>query len=137
MRRRTLGALVAAAVAAPGAAAWAAFADGVAAGPASLATYTVPTPTGIRCAGLASLTSSRIAWDAVTPPPGDTVDYVVTLPRGGTAVASTPSYALPAITLVPGQYAVQARIGSGWLSQPTTITVSLTALGLLYLCRVP
>ncbi len=135
MTRRTLGAVVALAAAAPGAAAWAAFGSGVAAGPASLATYTVPAPANLRCAGLASLTSSRLAWDAVVPPPGETVDYVVTLPGGRTTTTSAAFHQLPVVTL-PGQYAVQARV-AGWLSQPTTITVTLTALGLLYLCRVP
>jgi hypothetical protein len=44
-------------------------------------------------------------------------------------------YQLPAVSL-PGQYAVQAQISSGWRSSATTITVSLGALG-LYVCRTP
>jgi hypothetical protein len=54
-------------------------------------------------------------WDAVTPPPGDTIAYVVTQPGGAETTTSS----------------------SGWRSQATTITVSLGALGLLYLCSTP
>lgn len=136
MRRGALGLVVAAAVLVPGALAWAAFAGAVAAGPASLTAYAVPAPAGLRCQGLDSLTTSRVAWDAVAPPPGETVDYVVTLPGGRTTTTNATYHPLPLITL-PGRYAVQARISSGWLSQPATITVTLTALGLLYLCSTP
>lgn len=136
MRRCAVALALVAVAAAPGAVAWAAFGGVVSAGAASLATYTVPTPANVRCQGLTSLTSSRIVWDAVAPPAGQAVDYVVTLPGGRTTTTSATFHQLPLITL-PGQYAVQARIDSGWLSQPTTITVTLTALGLLYLCRAP
>ncbi|HZV72167.1 MAG TPA: hypothetical protein VFF79_00475 [Conexibacter sp.] len=141
MRRRALAAAVAAAAlgtspwAAP--AAWAAFAATVTTSGTSLAAYTVPTPGNIRCSGLTSLASSRILWDAVAPPAGDTIVYAVTLPSGGTTTTSATFYQLPAVTLMPGQYAVQAQISSGWRSAATTITVSLGALGLLYLCRTP
>jgi hypothetical protein len=136
MRRRAVALALVAGAAAPGAVAWAAFGGGVSAGAASLATWTVPAPANLRCQGLTSLTSSRIAWDAVAPPGGQTVDYVVTLPGGRTTTTSQTFHTLPVVTL-PGQYAVQAQIASGWLSQPVTITVTLTALGLLYLCATP
>ena len=134
---RMLVALAAAAFAPWPAAAWAAFAATVAASGATLATYTVPTPTGIACRGLVSLTSSQIVWTAVAPPPGDSVVYVVTAPGGRQTTTAAASYNLPAATLTPGQYAVQAQISSGWRSVATTITVSLGALGLLYLCSTP
>ena len=102
----------------------------------SLATYVVPAPSGLACSGLASLTTSRIVWSAVTPPAGDAIAYVVTAPGGRQTTTAATSYDLPAVTL-PGQYAVQAQISSGWRSSPVTITVSLTALGLLYLCSTP
>lgn len=117
-------------------AAWAAFAATVGAN-ASFVSYTVPAPGNIRCSGLALLSSSRIVWDAVTPPAGDTVAYVVTDPSRRVTTTSATFYQLPAISLLTGQYAVQAQISSGWTSQPATITVGLTALGLLYLCSTP
>jgi hypothetical protein len=117
-------------------AAWAAFASVVGVN-ASFASYSVPTPDNIRCSGLTSLTSSRIAWDAVTPPAGDTIVYVVTDPSRRVTTTSATFHQLPTISLLTGQYAVQAQISSGWRSQPATITVALTALGLLYLCSTP
>ncbi len=134
---RLLVTLAAAAFAPWPAAAWAAFAASVAASGATLATYTVPTPAGIACRGLASPTSSQIVWTAVAPPPGDSIVYVVTAPGGSQTTTAAASYDLPAATLTPGQYAVQAQISSGWRSAATTITVSLTVLGLLYLCSTP
>ncbi|HEX5147377.1 MAG TPA: hypothetical protein VFV85_10155 [Conexibacter sp.] len=117
-------------------AAWAAF-TAAAGASATLASYSVPAPANIRCQGLTSLTSSRIVWDAVGPPTGNTVSYVVT-PPGSRAVTTTQAfYQLPALSLTPGQYAVQTQISSGWLSPATTITVSLSALGILYLCSTP
>lgn len=136
MRRCALGIALAAATA-PGAVAWAAFGATVTTSGTSFGAYTVPVPGNIRCTGLLQLSTSRILWDAVAPPAGQTVDYVVTLPDRRTATTSATFYQLPAVTLVAGQYAVQARISSGWLSQPTTISVSLGALGLLYVCRTP
>ncbi|HEU4701274.1 MAG TPA: hypothetical protein VFS37_02240 [Conexibacter sp.] len=137
MSRRTgraLGALVAAALLAP-AAAWAAFGASVSA-TSTLATYAVPAPSGLACRGLASLATSQVVWSAVTPPAGDTVAYVVTAPGGRQTTTSATSYSLPVATL-PGQYAVQTQISSGWRSPAATITVTLTALGLLYLCSTP
>jgi hypothetical protein len=136
MRRCALALGLVAAAAAPGAVAWAAFGSGVSAN-ASFATYTVAVPGNLRCTGLLQLSTSRIVWDAVPPPAGQTVDYVVTPPDGRSTTTSATFHQLPAITLVPGRYAVQARISSGWLSQPATITVTLGALGLLYLCSAP
>lgn len=133
MRRCALVGALLAATAAPGAVAWAAFGSTVAAN-ASFATVAVPAPGGIHCVGLLQLSTSKIVWDAVLPPAGQTVDYVVTPPRGGATATTETFYQLSAITLTPGQYGVQARISSGWLSPPATITVSLGALGLLYLC---
>ena len=117
-------------------AAWAAFAATVGAS-ASFDAYVVPVPGNLRCQGLTQLTSSRIAWDAVPPPAGDTIVYVVTPPRGSPTTTSATFYQLPAISLVPGQYAVRAQISSGWQSQAATITVTLGSLGLLYLCSTP
>jgi hypothetical protein len=136
--RRGLAALASAALAlGPCAApAWAAFAAGVQTSGTSFATYTVPSPTGIHCSGLGALGTSTIVWNAVTPPSGDTIAYVVTAPGGGTTTTSATSYQLPAVTLTTGQYRVQARISSGWLSQPATITVGLTVL-VLYTCSTP
>jgi hypothetical protein len=117
------------------AAAWAVFGAGVQARGA-LATYAVPAPTGLACRGLTSLTTSRIVWNAVSLPPSGSVAYVVTAPGGRQTTTATTSYDLPIATL-PGQYAVQTQITSGWRSPAATITVSLTALGLLYLCSTP
>lgn len=103
---------------------------------ATLATYTVPVPQGIGCAGLGSLANPRITWNAVTPLAGDSVVYVVTPPSGAPTVTATPSYRLPVGPTVPGQYRVQARISSGWLSQVTTITATVGARG-LYACTTP
>lgn len=114
----------------------AAFAAGVATSGTSFAAYTVPAPGNIRCSGLASLGSSRILWDPVTAPAGDTIVYAVTAPGGGTTTAASAFDQLPAVTLTSGQYAVRAQISSGWQSPATTITVSVGALG-LYLCRTP
>lgn len=138
MRRRLAGALLAAValVAAAAATALGAFAASVQTSGTSLAAYTVPVPANIRCSGLSSLLTSKLAWDAVAPRPGDAIVYVVTAPGGRQTTTAATTYDLPAVTL-PGQYAVQAQISSGWRSTTTTITVSLTALGLLYLCSTP
>jgi len=80
--------------------------------------------------------SSTIGWNAVTPPTGDSVVYVVTAPGGGTTTTSATSYQLPSVNLMTGKYAVQAQISSGWRSQATTITVSFGLLG-LYVCSTP
>ena len=130
---RLCTALAAAALAPLPTAALAAFGASVQAG-GTLATYAVPAPTGLACRGLTSLTTSRIVWNAVTPPAGSSVAYVVTAPGGRQTTTSATSYDLPGATL-PGQYAVQTQIPSGWRSPTSTITVTLTALGLLYLCR--
>jgi hypothetical protein len=114
----------------------AAFGASVATSGTSFGAYAVQAPTGLRCAGLSSLTTSRIEWDAVAPPAGQTVDYLVTQPSGTTVATSATSHPLPVVTL-PGQWAVRARISSGWRSPAATVTVRLTALGLLYLCNVP
>lgn len=136
--RRTAVAIVATMALAPCAqSAVASFVAGVQADGAQLAAYVVPTPTGIRCTGLSSLLTSKIAWDAVAPPAGQSIDYVVAKPGGDTVETSATTYTLPPVTLLPGQYAVRARIAAGWVSQPATITVTLGALGLLYLCRAP
>jgi hypothetical protein len=81
--------------------------------------------------------SSRIVWDPVAPPAGQSVSYVVTEPDGDVVTTSGTSHQLPPVTLLPGLYGVQTQISSGWRSQPATITASLTALGLLYLCSTP
>lgn len=120
----------------PAAIAVAAFGASVSATGAALSTYAVPTPGGLACRGLGSLTTSRIVWNAAAPPPSGSVSYVVTAPGGRQTTTSATSYDLPVATL-PGQYAVQAQLPSGWHSQTATITVSLTALGLLYLCSTP
>jgi len=132
---RLLAPLAAVTALAP-AAALAAFGAGVSASGTTLATYAVPTPSGLACRGLASLATSQIVWNAVTPPPGTSVAYVVTAPGGRQTTTAATSYPLPVATL-PGQYGVQAQISSGWRSPAATITVSLTALGLLYLCSTP
>lgn len=117
-------------------AAWAAFLASVATSGTSFAAYTVPAPTNIHCSGLSSLTTSKILWNAVTPPPGDTIAYAVTQPGGATTTTSATSFTLPAISLTSGQYAVQAQISSGWRSSAATITVGLGVLG-LYTCSTP
>lgn len=99
--------------------------------------YTVPVPTGLRCGGLSTPATSKILWDAVAPPAGQTVNYLVTAPGGSTTTTAATSFNLPPVTLVSGQYAVRAQISSGWSSAPTTITVGLTVLGLLYTCSTP
>ena len=139
MRRRALAVVLVALAASPWSvpAAWAAFAASVTTTGTSFASYTVPTPGNVRCSGLTSPTSSRVLWDAVAPPVGQTIAYVVTQPDGRQATTAATFFQLPAVTLTAGQYAIQAQISSGWLSQPTTITVSLGVLGLLYLCRTP
>jgi hypothetical protein len=116
-------------------AAWAAFATAVSAS-ASFGAYAVPAPANLRCQGLTSLTSSRVVWDAVTPPAGDAVVYVVTPPSGRATTTSATFYQLPAISPLTGQYRVQAQISSGWQSQPATITVTLSVL-VLYVCTTP
>jgi hypothetical protein len=118
-------------------AAWAAFLASVTTSGGGFATYAVPIPGNIRCSGLTSLSSSRILWDAVTPPAGDTMHYVVTQPGGATTTTSATFYQLPAVSLMPGQYAVRAQISSGWQSQAATITVGMNVLGLLYTCSTP
>lgn len=135
MRRRLTGVLLAALalVAAAAATALGAFGASV---QTSLAAYTVPVPPNLRCSGLSSLLTSKLAWDGVAPRPDDSVAYVVTAPGGRQTTTAATTYDLPAVTL-PGQYAVQTQIASGWRSTATTITVSLTALGLLYLCSTP
>lgn len=132
---RVCAALATAALSPLPAAAWAAFGASVQAGGA-LATYAVPAPTGLACRGLTSLATSRIVWSAVTPPPSGAVAYVVTAPGGRQTTTAATSYDLPVATL-PGQYAVQAQVGGSWRSPASTITVTLTALGLLYLCSTP
>lgn len=135
--RHGIAALAAGALAAAlPALAGAAFLAAVATTGSSFAAYTVSIPTGIRCSGLTSLVTSRILWNAVAPPAGQSTDYVVTAPSGSTTTTASTSYTLPALTLMPGQYAVQSRISSGWRSQPTTITVGLGIIG-LYTCSVP
>lgn len=139
MTRRLAGATATGLVLAAAATATAlgAFAASVQTSGTSYGAYTVPVPGNIRCSGLSSLLSSKIAWDAVTPLAGDSVSYVVTAPNSRQTTTTGTTYDLPIITLLPGQYAVQAQISSGWRSSAATITVSLTALGLLYLCSTP
>jgi len=136
MSRRLLAAAVAALATGLTPAAWASFLTSVGTSGTGFASYTVPTPANIRCSGLSSPTSSKILWDAVAPPPGDAIAYVVTQPGGGTTTTSAASYALPAVSLTSGQYAVQAQISSGWRSAATTVTVGVGVLG-LYTCRTP
>ncbi len=140
MTERVLAAAASAALAlAPWAApssAWAAFGAGVQTNATGFVSYTVPTPTGIRCSGLGSLGSSTINWNAVAPPPGNTIAYVVSAPGGAQTTTAATSYQLPPVSLTTGQYKVQAKISSGWLSQPATITVGLTVL-VLYTCSTP
>lgn len=135
-RTLTRGLIVGVALTAGAGTAVAAFTKSVSA-TATLSAYTVPAPTGLACQGLLNLTSSRIVWNAVPPPAGQTVDYLVTVPAGTTTAVSTTFYQLPAIVLAPGQYAVRTRISSGWTSAPSTITVSLNTLGILYICSTP
>lgn len=113
------------------------FGASVQASGSQFAAYTVPVPGNLRCAGLSSLLTSKLVWDAVTPPAGDSIAYVVTVPGGRQTTTAATTYDLPPVTLLPGQYAVQAQISSGWRSPAATITVSLGALGLLYLCSTP
>ncbi len=137
--RRTLIALAAGALAlgpGPGAA-WAAFAAVVGTSGSSFGSYTVPTPANLRCGGLSAPLTSKILWDAVAPPAGQSVDYLVTAPSGTTTTTAATSFNLPPAMLTSGQYAVRAQISSGWQSTPATITVGVTVLGLLYTCSVP
>lgn len=120
----------------PAAAALGAFGASVQTSGSAFDAYTVPTPANLRCTGLTSLTTSRLAWDAVTPPPGGSVAYLVTTPAARQTTTTATTYDLPTVTL-PGQYSVLTQISSGWQSPATTITVTLTAFGLLYLCRTP
>lgn len=138
MSRRLLAAAVAALATSPwlAPAAWASFLASVGTSGSRFAAYAVPAPADIRCGGLTSPTSSKILWDAVAPPPGDTIAYVVTQPGGGTTTTSATSYALPAVSLTSGRYAVQAQISSGWRSSAATITVGVGVLG-LYTCSTP
>lgn len=117
--------------------AWAAFAAVVGTSGSSFSSLTVAPPANLRCGGLSAPLTSKILWDAVAPPAGQTVDYVVTAPGGGTTTTAATSWNLPPATLIPGQYAVRTQISSGWQSAPATITVGLTVLGLLYTCSVP
>lgn len=137
MRGRALAVALATVAAVPSGAALAAFGASVTAS-SDFATYTVSPPASLRCTGLLQLSTSRITWDAVAPPAGQTVDYLVTPPSGrATSTGGAAFWQLPAVTLLPGRYAVQTAISSGWQSQPATITVTLGALGLLYLCSAP
>lgn len=97
----------------------------------SFSAYTVPTPANVRCAGL-GLLSGSIVWDAVAPPPGNGVDYRVTQPDARVVTTTATRYALPVLGL-PGQYRVQTRISSGWLSVPALVNVTL-GIGGIYLC---
>lgn len=117
--------------------AWGAFAAVVGTSGSSFDSYTVPVPTGLRCGGLSTPATSRILWDAVAPPAGQTINYLVTTPSGSTTTTAATSFNLPPVTLTSGQYAVRAQISSGWSSAPTTITIGLTVLGLLYTCSTP
>lgn len=98
---------------------------------AALSAYTVPTPANVRCVGL-GLLRGAINWNAVTPPAGNTVDYVVTQPDTRAVTTTATRYALPILQLI-GQYRVQARISSGWLSAPATVNVTL-GVGGVYVC---
>ncbi|MGB2710602.1 MAG: hypothetical protein WBC33_03735 [Conexibacter sp.] len=133
-RGSAAGAALLALLAAP---AWGAFAATVQTTATSFGAYVVQVPGGIACSGLGSPLNSKLVWNAVPPPPGNSVDYVVTAPGGATSATAATNYQLPSVTLSPGQYSVQARISSGWLSQATTITVGLTVLGLFYTCSTP
>lgn len=112
----------------------ASFQKAVSAAGGPLSTYSVPTPTGLSCRGLLSLLTSRLVWNPVTPPAGQTVRYVVTQPNGIQVTTTDTSFSLPAIALLAGTYQVQADISSGWRSAPAAIRVTLNALGLLYIC---
>ena len=92
---------------------------------------------GDRVQRAASLTSSRSSGARSTPPPGDSIVYVVTAPGGRQTTTAAASYDLPVATLPTGSTRCQAQVSSSWRSSPPTITVSLTALGLLYLCSTP
>lgn len=98
---------------------------------APFSAYTVPTPPGVRCSGLGILTGA-IVWTAVTPPPGNTVDYVITQPDARIVTTTGLSYTLPVLGL-GGQYRVQTRISSGWLSAPAVVNVTLGLLS-IYIC---
>lgn len=133
-RAGSIAVVVALALAPWAATAAASFTAAVAATGGPLATYTVPPPTGLACRGLLSLSSSRIVWNPVTPPPGQSVRYAVTEPDGDVVTTTATSHPLPILVLLPGVYQVQAEISSGWRSAPASIRVSLNALGLLYVC---
>lgn len=101
---------------------------------ATFGAYRVPAPANLRCQGLASLSSSRIVWDAVTGPAGQGVSYRVTTPAGATSMTSATSFPLPPLSLLAGGYRVETVISSGWRSGPSQINVGLSVLGLLYVC---
>lgn len=93
---------------------------------ASFSAYTVPVPPNLRCTG-ATLLNGTITWQAVVPPTGTTVSYVVTLPDGRTATTTQTRYSLGILTLI-GTYRVQARISAGnWTSAPAAIVVTSVA----------
>lgn len=127
--RRALAAVLTAGVllwaAAP---AVAAFVASVAA-EASFSAYTVPVPPNLRCTG-ATLLNGSITWQAVTPPAGTTVSYLVTLPDGRTVSTTQTRYSLGILTLV-GVYRVQAVLSAGsWTSALASINVT-NVLGVL------
>lgn len=129
MPRRLLAVALVAVLFATGAApAWAAFSALVSAG-ASFSAYTVPVPPNLRCVNTGGRT--LLTWDAVTPPAGVAVDYVVTQPDARTVVTTTPSFTLPALLLV-GQYSVRTRVAGSWQSAAAVRNVT-NVLG-LYIC---
>lgn len=100
----------------------AAFVASVAAQP-SFSAYTVPVPPNLRCTG-ATLLNGSITWQAVTPPSGTTVAYLVTLPDARVVRTTATRYSLGILTLI-GTYRVQAQISAGsWTSAPASIVVT-------------
>jgi hypothetical protein len=71
----------------------------------------------------------------VALPTDDAVMYVVVEPDGYAVTTDTTSH--PLAPGSSGEYAVRARIDSGWRSQPAIVIVSPAAQGSLYACGVP
>lgn len=96
---------------------------------------TIPVPQSFQCAGIINLLSPRLVWDPVTVP-GGTVSYQVTDPNGVVTNTSSTQYALKtSLPLLFGDYHLRARVTAwGWTSGETTKSVTVNALGLLYVC---
>ncbi len=111
------------------------FSSSTGSGANQVTALSIPVPQNFGCAGLLNLLNPRLVWDPVTVP-GGTVSYQVTDPNGGVTNTASTQYALKnTLPLLFGDYRLRAQVTAwGWTSQETTKSVTVNALGLLYVC---